>query len=119
MSVVEMPTNRLLLGQDGHMIHFAQMSNNGTITAGPWEVRRAATKPVRASRQEAFPGLGSETVSNGQEALTRGFWRDGPVVQRWRADVRIRHGNRFRCPADRRRRGWLRGVRGRPQVGVS
>jgi hypothetical protein len=27
--------SRLLVGQDGHMIHFAQIPNNGTITAGP------------------------------------------------------------------------------------
>src|SRR5438552_547581 len=44
--------SRLLVGQDGQMIHFAQMSNNGTITAGSPDARRAATKAVRASRQE-------------------------------------------------------------------
>ena len=45
--------SRLLMGQDGHMSHFAQTSNIGTITAGSKEVGRAATKAVRASRQEA------------------------------------------------------------------
>ena len=32
--VTKILTSRLLVGQDGHMSHFAQMSNNGTITAG-------------------------------------------------------------------------------------
>src|SRR5438034_10580471 len=36
--------SRLLVGQDGHMIHFAQMSNNGTITADSRDARRAAQK---------------------------------------------------------------------------
>ena len=44
--------SRLLVGQDGQMIHFAQIPNNGTITAGSREVGRSATKAVRASRQE-------------------------------------------------------------------
>jgi hypothetical protein len=57
--------SRLLMGQDGQMIHFAQIPNNGTITAGSRQVRRSATKAVRASRQETVSGLGSETVSNG------------------------------------------------------
>src|SRR4029077_9375198 len=57
--------SRLLGGQDGQMIHFAQIPNDGTITAGSRQVRRSATKAVRASRQETFSGLGSETVSNG------------------------------------------------------
>jgi hypothetical protein len=56
--------SRLLAAQDGHMIHFTQTSNNGTITADSREGRRAATKAVRASRQEPLFGLGSETVSN-------------------------------------------------------
>ena len=65
--------------------HFAQTPNNGTITAG---LRRAAY----VTRKSKFaplvrrppPGLGSETVSNDRETLTRRLWRDGPVGQRWR-----------------------------------
>ena len=57
--------NRLLVGQDGHMFHFAQMSNNGTITAGSRDVRRAAQKRFAPLVRRPCPGLGSETVSNG------------------------------------------------------
>ena len=32
--VTKILASRLPVGQDGHMSHFAQMSNNGTITAG-------------------------------------------------------------------------------------
>jgi hypothetical protein len=46
--------NQLRVGQDGHMIYFAQISTIGTITAGSVKARRAAIKAVRASRQETF-----------------------------------------------------------------
>jgi hypothetical protein len=36
--------SRLLVGQDGHMTHFAQLSNNGTIIAGSRDARRATQK---------------------------------------------------------------------------
>src|SRR6478672_5632691 len=57
--VTKILASRLPVGQDGHMIHFAQTPNNGTITAASREARRAVTKAVRAPRQETFPGLGS------------------------------------------------------------
>ena len=56
--------SRLLVGQDGHMIHFAQTPNNGTITAGSGKARRAATKAFAPLVRRPSPGLGSETVSN-------------------------------------------------------
>ena len=61
--LTKIPASRLLMGQDGHMSHFTQMPNNGTIIASSQRLA-ARRKSVRASRQETFPGLGSETVSN-------------------------------------------------------
>ena len=56
--------SRLLVGQDGHMIHFAHMSNNGTITAGSRDARRATQKRFAPLVRRPSTGLGSETVSN-------------------------------------------------------
>ena len=57
--------SRLLVGQDGQMIHFAQIPNNGTITAGSRQVRRPPQKQFAPLVRRPSPGLGSETVSNG------------------------------------------------------
>lgn len=45
----------LLAGQGGHLIHFAQASNNGTITPGLMAQAASPLKAAHASRQETFP----------------------------------------------------------------
>src|SRR5438876_12016777 len=69
--------SRLLVGQDGHMIHFAQMSNNGRIIADSRDARLAAPKRFELLVWSPSPGLGSVTVSNDDDALTRWLLREG------------------------------------------
>ncbi len=47
--------SRLLVGQDGQMIHYAQIPNNGTITTGSRQVRRSAQSTSRLSSGDLLP----------------------------------------------------------------
>src|ERR1700745_1933908 len=54
------PRQSVTDGQDGQMIHFAQIPNNGTITTGSRQVRRSAQKHFAPLVRRPSPGLGSE-----------------------------------------------------------